>query len=788
MKALNLKALRDLWLMRGQALAIALVIASGIAMLVMSQATLESMRETRALLYQEKRFSDIWVNLTRAPQSLAGQLAEIAGVGEVETRITASAKLEIPGFDEPVMAQMQSLPDDGGQPRQNQLHLRAGRLPAPGANHELLVSNAFAQAHGLAPGAHLRATVYGRSQSFTVAGIGISPEYLNQSNPNTGIPDDKRYAIVWAPQRALEAALNMDGAFNQATFKLAPGASEQSVIEQIDRLLARYGSLGATGRMEQMSHRSLHEEFRVLATMAFMFPAIFLGVAAFLLNMVFKRLIGMQRDQVAIIKAFGYSTWHVALHYVLIVTLICIIGTVVGSVLGAWLGSALAQLYQVNFHFPYLAFTVSPQVALVGLGVTLAAALLGTGRAVFAAASEPVAQAMRPPAPERFTRTLLERMGLSRWLSQPTRMIWRQLERHPGKALLSVIGLACAGGIVVMGNFQRDAITHLIAVEFRLARQYDIVVNFIENTSPSALHELRSIPGVRLAEGSRTVPVRLRSQNRQKLTSILGMPEQGILHRPVDTRLRRIALREGGLTLGHYLAKQLGVTVGDTLWVEVLQGRQTQLRLPVVQLVNEYSGMQAYMNLDELNRALGDGDVVGGALLTVEPGMENQVLQALNQRPRVAGASSRSAMLAAFRKMFDEVVGLFSWVATLMAVAVNFGVVYNSARMALAERGRELASLRVLGFGQGEVSYILLGELGLLVLLSVPAGMLVGYGLAVSLAHGLQSELYRIPATLDPSTYAYSALVTIVSAIVSALAVNWRVRKLDLIGVLKTRE
>ena len=785
--ALYRKALRDLWLMRGQALAIALVIASGIAMLVMSQATLDSLRDTRTRLYQDYRFADVWASLKRAPEAVAQRLTEIPGVGAIETRVVAGGKLDVPHFDEPVEANFVSLPDDG-EPRMNRLYLRGGRLPLPYAHDEVLVSDAFALAHGLQPGDALRATVYGRSQAFRIVGVAVSPEYLYQIKPGAMFPDYKRYAIVWMPRRALAAALNMTGGFNQVVARLAPGAHERAVLDDIDAVLRRYGSRGAIGRADQLSAHFLDQELRQLGVLVRLFPGIFLGVAAFLLNVVFKRLISTQRDQVAILKAFGYTTLQVALHYGLIVTLICLVGTALGVAAGAWLGTLLAGLYQVNFRFPFLDFSVGLPVVAVGAGVSLLAALAGTGWAVFAAADEPVAQAMRPPAPERFRRTLIERLPGADRLSQPARIIWRQIERRPVKALLTVVGLAMAGGIMMMAHFQGSSITHMVDVQYRLVQRHDISAGFIEPTGRQALSELRALPGVRQVEGMRSVSVRLRYENHAVLTSIQGLPAGGTLRQPVDTALRPVTLPPDGLVLGDYLAQRLRLRVGDTVDVEALEGRLARVRLPVVGLVREYTGLSAYMDLQALNRALGDGDVVSSVLLTADAQAQASVLHELDRRPRVVGADLRLTAVHAFFKQFADLTGVFTWMATLMGALVNFGVVYNSARIALAERGRELASLRVLGFTHGEVSVLLLGELALLVAVSIPLAFAVGYGLCWFLARGMDSDLYRVPLVLHGRDYAFAAFVTVASAVLSALAVWWRIRHLDLIGVLKTRE
>jgi putative ABC transport system permease protein len=328
----------------------------------------------------------------------------------------------------------------------------------------------------------------------------------------------------------------------------------------------------------------------------------------------------------------------------------------------------------------------------------------------------------------------------------------------------------------------------MVELQYRLSQQYDLSANFIEAEPRRAANELAALPGVQRVEGLRQVPVRLKADQRSVQTSILGLASDGQMRLPVNADLRRITLPDEGLVINDYLARKLGVALGDWLWVEVLEGRQATLRLPITQLVSEPLGLQAYMNLDALNRVLGDGDVISGVLLAVQDGAQAAVFKHLDRRPRVVGAESRLASISALYKSIAQMTGLFTWISLLMGMVINFGVVYNSARIALAERGRELASLRVLGFTRGEVSYILLGEQALLVLLSIPLSFAAGYGLSWFMAYNLQSDLYRVPVHIPAAAYAHAALITVVSALVSALAVRRRIHALDLIAVLKTRE
>lgn len=788
MKALTRKALRDLWHLRGQAIAIALVIAGGIGNLVMSQATLRSLEDTRDRFYDEQGFADGWVTLKRAPESIAERLASIDGIARVETRVLATGNLAIEGFDAPIRAQVLSLPAATLEAPLNRVRIEEGRLPVPGANGEVLISEAFAEAHGLGPGAEVRATLHGRSRTLVVVGTASSPEFVYQIAPGSTFPDFRRYAVMWMDRRAIEAALDMEGAFNQATFRFAPGVNTSATLAAIDRVVDRYGGLDAITRQNQLSHRFLEQEFRQLGTMAWLFPTIFLSVAAFLINVVVTRLVGMQRDQIAILKAFGYPPAAIATHYALIVGLIAALGTMFGVIAGALLGNWLSGVYMQFYRFPYLEFSLGAGVVTSGFLVTLAAALAGAALAVIRAARLPPAEAMRPPSPERYAPSLFERLPWFGRLGQPTRIIVRQLERRPFKAMLSVLGLALACAIVMIGRFQSDAIDWMVDVQFRLAQRNDLGVTFVEPVGRKALGEIAGLPGVARVEPFRFVPVVLRNGTREHRTAIEGLPADGLLKRPVNRDLRPASIPDSGLLMTDQLGEILGLRPGDEVEVRVLEGRRRTIVLPVLAFTSEYIGVQGYMEIDALNRALGDGDLIGGARLLVDPSARAEVERRLESRPRVAGLGVRELEIRNVYDSIGESMLTFTFVALVLGIVINFGVVYNAARVALSERGRELASLRVLGFTRGEVSYILLGELALLIAFAIPLGFLVGNGLVWYMGSQLTSDLFRIPIVVSPATYALAAGAMLVSALLSAVIVRRRIAKLDLIEVLKTRE
>ncbi|ACL72562.1 conserved hypothetical protein [Thioalkalivibrio sulfidiphilus HL-EbGr7] len=787
MNALYRKLARELWHLRGQVLAIAVVIAGGMATLVMSLTSLDALSLTRDAYYRDYRFADIFVTIKRAPESLREAVENIPGVQQVETRVVSGANLDIPGFVDPATGILISLPD-GRNSELNRLFLRTGRLPEAGRSGEAVVNEAFAQAHGFVPGDRIGAIINGRLQHIEIVGIVLSPEYIYHVAPGELFPDFARLGILWMNRSQLAAAFDMDGAFNDLVLTLTRDARSGDVIDRLDALLAPYGGQGAVGREDQLSHRYLDVELGQLRTMATVFPAIFLAVAAFLLNVVLTRLINTQRDQLGILKAFGYSNLNVGLHYAQMVLVILVIGLMLGTAVGLWLGSMMAALYQDFFRFPYLELQLQARSVALGTLVTLAAGLLGTAMALVRAVRIPPAEAMRPEPAPVFRATLVERLGLQRLFSQPSRMILRNIERRPFKALLSVTGIAFACGILVLGGYQEGAITYLIKVQYGQAQRDDLTVVFTEPTSRRAMYELAALSGVDHVEPFRSAAVRLSKGQAVYRTAIRGVEPDSRLHRILDDRLQVVTLPPEGLVLNDFLADHLDARPGDTVWVEFLEGRREQLPVPVTDVIREFTGASAYMDLDALNRIMREGTAISGVWLAVDHEHRDEIVDVLKDVPRVAGVTDRLKAIQNFMDSMAEIVLTFAFFSTLLAGSIAFGVVYNSARIALTERARELASLRVLGLTRGEISYILLGELFLIALAAILPGFLIGKALVYLLVGTMDSDLYRVPLVITPDAYAFAAAVILVATVLSALVVLRRLNRLDLVEVLKSRE
>ncbi|MGJ7456750.1 ABC transporter permease [Halomonas sp. RA08-2] len=787
MLTLDRKLVRDLWRLKGQALAIAVVIAGGVMTLILSVTTLEALSGARERFYASHHFAEVFADVKRAPLGVVTRLQEIEGINLIEPRVQAAMRLSVEGFDDPVRGLAQSIPD-GRQPTLNRLYLVAGGLPEPGRDDQVVVSDAFAKAHGLVPGDRLEAIIDGRRVRLRISGIALSPEFLYQVAPTDLMPDYHRYALLWLNLRTLANAYGMEGAFNQLTLTLQAGARREAVIDALDLALARYGGTGAWTRDDQPSHRFLDEELNQQRLQATVLPAIFLSVSAFLLHVVMGRLIQTQREQVAVLKAFGYRDAELARHFGLLAGMIVLLGWALGVALGAWAASGMAGLYREYFRFPEMPFRVPLWALALSMAIVALAALLGTWRAVRQAVSRPPAEAMRPPAPLHFRRSWLERLLPGALIGHEGRIILRHLARHPAKAGLSVAGIALSAGLLLMGAYQLDAVEAMIDQQYRQVLRMDMELTFVEATPARAAGELRHQPGVLAVETWRRVPVTLIHGHREERTSLLGMNPEPRLRQVLDGDGRPQRLPEAGLMLTRYLAESLEAQVGDELEVAIMEGQRRRLTLPLAALVDEPLGVGGYLTREGLNALMGEGPAISGAWLLVDADRREALNAALWEMPGVAAISRLDQAERGIRDYLDETILLFAAIFVAIATSISFGVVYNNARITFSERARELATLQVLGYSRAEVSRILLGEIALLTLAAIPPGWAIGIVFSRLLNQAFSSDLFRVPLVLTPQAFGIAASGVLAASLVVALLVVRRLGRLDKLRVLKAVE
>lgn len=788
MRALDRKALRDLWHLRGQVLAVGLVIASGVAVLVMSLSTLAALEQSAAAYYERYRFAEVFAGLERAPERLAERIAGIPGVQTVQTRIVRYATLDVPGFAEPVMGQFVSIPEQGA-PLLNRLVYRSGGRLAPDRHDQVLVNEPFAEAHGLVPGDRLDAVLGGHRRTLYVAGIVLSPEFIYSLGPGALMPDDLRFGVVWMSRQALEAAFDLEGSFNNVTLDLFRGVDPDGVVAVLDGMLQPYGGVGAIARRDQLSHWFVTNEMAQLATMSRILPTIFLVIAAFLTHMVLSRLITMERSQIGLMKAFGYSSFEIARHYAKLVVGIGLVGILLGLLVGIWFGRINTAMYADVFRFPTRIYVTSPAAFLSAAALSLLAALAGAASSVWRAVRLPPAQAMAPPAPPVFRRSRLANTRLWRWLDQPTRIILRNVSRWPLRAGLTALGLSASVALLVLTLQWNDSLNYLAQSYFFDAQRQHVMLGFADTRPTTVLQEVRRLPGVLATEPLRIVSADLKVGHRRHRGAVSGVPDPARLQ-PVfdDQRTAVVPVPADGLVLGERLAQKLQVTRGDEVDVHLLEGRRPVLSLMVADTVTTHIAMPAYVHIDRLNRALREPPGLEYVNLLVDSNEEGLLYEELKAIPAVSAVMLRQAAIDSFYATVVDHIMVFISMFTALACALGVGVAYNSVRIALSERGRELATLRVLGFSRGEISYILLGEVALLAVLALPLGCLLGRGLTIIMASSFDTELFRVPLMIEPSTFGMAMLIAVAATVVSAGLVRRRVDRLDLVEVLKTRE
>jgi putative ABC transport system permease protein len=787
MSALDIKLFRDVKRLWAQVLAIALVIGGGVATLVLAVGSHRSLEETRIAYYERYGFADVFAQVKRAPKALADRIAEIPGVAVVDTRIAKLALLDIPGFAEPASAQFVSLPDTG-EPMLNRLYMRTGRLPEPGRGEEVVVNETFARAHGYAPGARFKAILNGKKRELTIVGTALSPEFIYTVGPGDLMPDDRRFGIVWMSEKALASVYDLDGAFSYVSVKLQRDAREREIITRLDDLLDPYGSQAAHGRKDQTSHAWLDHELDMLNNMSRTLPPIFLLVSAFLVNLTPSRLVALEREQIGLLKALGYRNGSILLHYAKFVALLVLIGIGLGSVAGTWLGLRVTALFGDFFHFPFLVFAKAPDLYLTAGGLSAVAAVVGAVRALREVVKLPPAVAMQPPSPPVYRRLLPDGFALENLVSQPTMMMIRNISRHPVRAVFTTLGMALATAILVVSLFTRDTMEQLIDVTYFLADRQDAAIGFVEKRIENVVEQVNRLPGVLAAEPFREVPVRIRHGNVERRITISGRPADADLRRIIDVDLRPVILPESGLAISGMLGQILGVRVGDTVEVDLLEGARRTVALPVMATVEDYFGIKGMMHRDALRKLMRETPVVNSVNVSLDENRKDEFYAAVKSMPTVSGVALQRVSLGNFRRTVALLITTMASIYTGLAAVIAFGVVYNNARISLSERARELASLRVLGFTRGEVFRILLLELAILTLVAQPPGWLIGYGLAWIMKTNLAGELMRVRLVVEHSTYVTATAVVVLAAIASAAVIRNRIDKMDLVAVLKTRD
>jgi len=328
----------------------------------------------------------------------------------------------------------------------------------------------------------------------------------------------------------------------------------------------------------------------------------------------------------------------------------------------------------------------------------------------------------------------------------------------------------------------------MLDFQWDVVQRQDVGIGLVEPNSDEVQYLLRQLPGAVTVEPFRQAFVRIRYGHRRRQLVIQGLPSNGLHNRVLGENSRQLQLPPYGLVISAKLAEALGARVGDRLMVEVLEGKRPVRMVPLAGLAEDFTGVAAYMDIRALNRLLGEGDVISGANFRVDGAHRSEFLRALKEIPKVSWVAIKESLRENFRQTTAASIGLIQKIYMMFAIVVAFGVVYNNARISLAERARELATLRVIGFSRREVGTVLITELLILAMVAVPLGLLVGTGFAKAIIASVNTETVRLPLILTANNYAFAVLVVLIASAASALVVLRKLSHLDLVGALKAPE
>lgn len=787
-RLLDRKLARDMRKQLGSLVAIATVVACGVASYVGMRSMVHVLGDAQLSYYETARFPDVFVQVRRAPDAVIAELRAIPGVARLEARTAGEVVLRVPGLREPATARMVGtrLPGDGTL---NHLTLRAGRLPEPGEDDAVVISEGFARANALRPGAQLGAVIGSRWRDLRVIGVAVTAEYTYELRPGDMLPDPRRYGVLWLDAESAAEAFGLQGAWNELGLTLSPDVSEPAVIAALDARLARYGTYGAFARDRHASHQFVTDEIRQNRTFAVVLPGIFLAVAAFLVNMVLGRLVVQQRDQIGTLKAFGMPTGPLVRHYVLFALAPVLAGSAVGSVLGLGIADYMAGMYLDFFRFPDLPVRLFPSVLLFAITLGVLSAVLGALAALRRLHALPPAESMRPEPPAIYAHGVAERFVGRRLRSPVAWMILRGLTHRPWRTVTGAFGIGLGASVVVVGTFGFDSIAYMREVLFSIGSQADVTVVLTEASGTSAVHALEAMPGVERAEPVREASVRVWHGHRTRQTALVGVDRAARLRRPVAADAGVATIAPAGVTLSLALSRALGAGVGDTIDMEFVDGRRRRVTRVVTGLLDDLSGTAVYVDAAEVASLAGVGELITSVDLSVAPEDMDSLYVQLTRTPGVRAVLVRDALRRSFDDTLRENFVIILTTLIIFATTLAAGTVYNAGRVTLSERSRDFASLRVLGFTRGEVARMLVGELAVLGALGIPAGVLIGMGLAWGTVESFgQGELFRLPFVIGPRTIAAGVALPILAGLMMVYPLRRRLDRLDLISVLKTRE
>ncbi len=765
-----------------------LIIAVGLLSYVSMANVRDILLEAKETYYRDYRFADVFAGVDGYPAGKIDVLARIPGIRDVDARMVRDVRVLMPGRTDNVYLRLVSV-DLSKENRLNDIWLVEGGMIRPGTR-SVLLGVEFFNKNGFKPGDDIDIVVNGAKETLVVSGKGQTPEYVYAMKSATDfLPASENFGVAYMPQDAMESLFQTNGAVDSIAFTLDAGVTFDDVKEPIRVVLKPYRLHLLQAAKDQISNFMLTNEMTQLGSFATSAPFLFLGVSTVILWIMLKRMVEHQRTQIGMLKAAGYTAWEVLRHYLSFALFVGILGGMIGNLLGFGLAGYMTDMYRDYFTLPGLVNRFSGKYFLYAMTLSIGFSVLAGWLGARSVLNLSPAVAMAPPAPHSGRRVSIEGFTLFwRTLTVQGRMAMRNVFRSKARSLFTLFGIAMSFALMASIFSFTDLFDVFVMDQFRYSMKYDMKVQLnAPEAREDVLKEIGSMPGVTVSEPLLEVPVTLRNGHREKSTVLVANAPNPQLYLVVDKNNEAVRVPDEGIILCRPLADRLEAEVGDLLELESPYQKNKDLKVPVVGIVPQYIGQNAYMNQDALIRLLGQGDVATSVLVRVDETGKPALKEALLKGTTIAGVDDILQTQQGYVTLMDQFFFMV-WIMVGMVILVGFAIIYNSSVISLSERERELASLRVLGMDLHEVQEVISFEQNFLAFFGILLGIPLTYAMYKGMADGMQTDIYVIPIIINVKMFLYALLGTLGSLILAYLNIRRRLRRLDMVEVLKARE
>lgn len=787
MNILNKKLLRDLWQAKGQFLSVLVIVVIGVMFYSGINAAFRNLSGASEKYYREYRFGDLWVSFQKAPESTEARIESLPFVKMAMGRIVQDVNILISG--ENASIRLITLPDEK-KDIVNDIMMKSGRYFSLTDNNQCLVDEAFFKAHNLKTGDYIFPIINGNEVRLKVIGSVTNPEYVYSiKDASELVPDNRRFGVIYIKKSFGQAILGTNGSINSASMLLREGTDIEKAKDDVKKLLKEYGVTEVVDREDQISNRMISEKLKGLQSTGGAFPVLFFIVAAVIIYITMGRMVENQRNQIGVLKAFGFGNMRILLHYLSFSACLAISGSLIGSIFGMYLGKAFTELQNVYFNLPTGDMKIYPELVVPASLLTLFFCLLAGYNSCKKVFKIMPSEAMRPKSPLKGKKIIIEKVELL-WksLNYSWKIILRNVFRYKRRALLTSIGVIFATSITVVALGENDSIKFLVDQQYSNIQNYDIKVNFSRFLSLEELRYIKSIPHVSKIEPVIETGVEISNGWRTKttgFTALVGNPE---IYKVTDKAGTPLILPDNGILLPDKLSKVLGVSPGDMVNVQSFLPGKEKKEIQVKGTIAQYLGTSAYANLESIDYLLGEGRIANSAVIKLDSrSSEQQVVERLKEIPAVRSVQSKSDSMNNLTKNMASLTSAIG-VMIVLAALLSIAVIYNIATINIFERQRELATLKVLGFKDSEIRSLIFNENYLITIFGALIGLPLGAWLGNYMLSMYETDAYTIPFVMKGGSYALAAALTIGFTILANLTLRKKIRNIDMVEVLKSNE